>query len=68
MIKCVITEYILSHLDENQWECSTGISDTDVSKDIWLNYKLEVSFTCVDHEENHKFEVGLPMQNVFMSR
>lgn len=63
MIKCVITEYILSQLDENQWECSAGISDTDVSKDIWLNYKLEVSFTCVDYEENHKFKVGLLMQN-----
>lgn len=58
MTKCVITEYILSQLDENQCECSVGISDRDVSKDTWLNYKLEVSFVCVDYGENHKFRVG----------
>lgn len=63
MTKCVITEYILSQLDENQCECSTGISDRDVGKDTWLNYKLEVSFVCVDYGENHKFRVGSLMPN-----
>lgn len=71
MIKCVITEYILSQLDENQCECSAGISDRDVGKDIWLNYKLEVSFVCVGYEENRKFRVGLLMPDglcLFASR
>ncbi|KAI6063981.1 Phosphatidylinositol 3-kinase regulatory subunit gamma [Aix galericulata] len=43
MTKCVITESILSQLDENQCECSAGISDRDVGKGTWLNYKLEGS-------------------------
>lgn len=48
-------------------KCSTGISDTDVSRDIWLNYKLEVSFICVYYEETHKFEGGLLVQNWVLS-